>query len=112
MLNYGISVMLQTMPDNETHFLSIQGRGVVTLPAGFRRRHKLDEPGAQLQIVEREDGTIELIPHSAIPADQRWFWSPEWQQMEREADEDIAAGRVTASTEDEFLDWLNDAAKR
>jgi hypothetical protein len=24
-----------------------------------------------------------------------WFWIREWQQLEREADEDLAAGRVT-----------------
>ena len=29
-----------------------------------------------------------------MPADQAWFWSQRWQQMEREADEDIAAGRT------------------
>ncbi|MDP2630237.1 MAG: hypothetical protein Q8P56_02405 [Candidatus Uhrbacteria bacterium] len=29
-----------------------------------------------------------------IPDAQRWFWTKEWQEMEREADEDIAAGRV------------------
>jgi hypothetical protein len=29
-----------------------------------------------------------------IPADQRWFWTPEWQAKEREADADFAAGRV------------------
>ena len=29
-----------------------------------------------------------------VPADQRWFWTERWQAMEREADEDIAAGRV------------------
>jgi len=28
-----------------------------------------------------------------IPADQAWFWSESWQAGEREADEDIAAGR-------------------
>jgi len=28
-----------------------------------------------------------------IPADQRWFWTPEWQAKEREADADFAAGR-------------------
>jgi hypothetical protein len=28
-----------------------------------------------------------------IPADQRWFWTPEWQAGERQADEDLAAGR-------------------
>lgn len=26
--------------------------------------------------------------------EQSWFWSERWQQMEREADEDIRAGRV------------------
>jgi antitoxin MazE len=25
---------------------------------------------------------------------QGWFWSERWQTMEREADEDIAAGRI------------------
>jgi hypothetical protein len=28
-----------------------------------------------------------------IPADQLWFWTPEWQAKEREADADLAAGR-------------------
>ncbi|WP_435589786.1 hypothetical protein [Micromonospora aurantiaca (nom. illeg.)] len=26
--------------------------------------------------------------------DQAWFWTPEWQAGEREADADLAAGRV------------------
>jgi hypothetical protein len=26
---------------------------------------------------------------------QRWFWSERWQRLEREADDDIAAGRIT-----------------
>jgi hypothetical protein len=30
-----------------------------------------------------------------VPADQAWFWTDRWQQMEREADSDIAAGRTT-----------------
>jgi len=29
-----------------------------------------------------------------VPRDQLWFWTPEWQKKEREADEDIAAGRL------------------
>ena len=99
--------MLQYMADKDSHFLSVQGRGLVTLPADFRRRHQLDKPGAQLQIVEREDGVIELIPHAAIPADQAWFWTDKWQQMEREADEDIAAGRErTFDSAEEFAAWL------
>lgn len=29
-----------------------------------------------------------------IDWDQRYFWTPEWQAREREADEDIALGRI------------------
>jgi len=42
----------------------------------------------------RDDGTIELIPVRAVDTRQAWFWSAQWQQMEREADADIAAGRL------------------
>jgi hypothetical protein len=27
-----------------------------------------------------------------IPAEQAWFWTPQWQAMEREADEALARG--------------------
>ena len=30
-----------------------------------------------------------------IPEDQKWFYTKEWQEGEREADEDIKAGRVS-----------------
>lgn len=29
-----------------------------------------------------------------IPKDQAWFWTKEWQEGEKEAEEDIKAGRV------------------
>ncbi len=35
------------------------------------------------------------MPHSMpdpTPADQAWFWAPQWQAGEREADAEIAAG--------------------
>jgi hypothetical protein len=36
--------------------------------------------------------------------EQAWFWNREWQKREREADRDIAAGRLTVhKTDDEFL---------
>jgi hypothetical protein len=31
-----------------------------------------------------------------VPKDQAWYWTEQWQQWEREADEDIVAGRVKA----------------
>jgi antitoxin MazE len=74
--------------------IAMQQRGVLTLPAELRKRHHLDEPGAQVRVVERDDGVIELHAELPVPADQVWFWSERWQQMEREADEDVAAGRV------------------
>jgi len=46
-------------------------------------------------LIERDDGRIELVPVVAVPADQAWFWTDRWQQMEREADADVAAGRTT-----------------
>lgn len=94
--------------ETESKFIPIQGRGTVTLPADLRRRHHLDAPGAQLEVTERPDGVIELRPHVSVPADQAWFWSERWQQMEREADADIAAGRVVATDSvGDFLDELD-----
>lgn len=96
---------------DEPIYLSIQNRGVITLPADLRRRHKLDTPGAQVLVKERDDGVIELVPQAAIPADQEWFWTPEWQKMEREADEDFAAGRFTVyNSADEFFDAMDKLA--
>lgn len=84
--------MLQSV---KTHLLSVQARGTVALPADLRRRLHLDGENAQVKLVEHEDGTVELVPVVSIPADQAWFWTERWQGMEREADADIAAGRVT-----------------
>jgi bifunctional DNA-binding transcriptional regulator/antitoxin component of YhaV-PrlF toxin-antitoxin module len=89
--------------------LSIQGRGTIALPADLRRRRGLDQPGALLRLVERDDGVIELHPMTAVPADQAWFWSERWQRMEREADGDISDGRLTAhESVDDLLDHLGD----
>lgn len=79
----------------KTYLLSVQSRGTVALPADLRRRLHLDHADAQIKLIEREDGRIELVPVVAVPADQAWFWSERWQAMEREADADIAAGRTT-----------------
>jgi len=31
-----------------------------------------------------------------MPSDQSWFWTDHWQRMEREATEEITAGRVAS----------------
>lgn len=89
-------------------FATVQPRnGTVTIPAELRRRFGLDKPGAQVEITVR-GGEIVLVPHVAVPADQAWFWSEEWQAREREADADRASGRHTDhANEEEFLGHLD-----
>ena len=79
----------------KTHFVTIQSRGTLALPVSLRRRLHVDEPGAQIEIIEQDDGRLELRSVLPVPADQRWFWSERWQAMEREVDAHVAAGRVT-----------------
>jgi hypothetical protein len=44
-----------------------------------------------------------------IDPDQAWFWTPEWQAGEREADADVAAGRATRyHSDEEFLAALDE----
>jgi len=100
-------------PDAERapQYVAVQARGTIALPAGLRRRLHLDEPGAQLAIVEREDGVIELRPALPVPADQRWFWTDRWQAMEREVDVHVGAGRVVVlDGADELFAHLDTAA--
>ena len=79
----------------KTHFVTIQSRGTLALPVSLRRRLHVDEPGAQIEIIEQDDGRLELRSVLPVPADQRWFWSERWQAMERDVDAHVAAGRVT-----------------
>jgi bifunctional DNA-binding transcriptional regulator/antitoxin component of YhaV-PrlF toxin-antitoxin module len=74
-------------------YAAVQGRGTVALPAELRRKYRLDEPGAQLEIIERDDGVIELRPTLPVPVDEMWFWTEGHQAAEREAEEDMNAGR-------------------
>lgn len=42
-----------------------------------------------------------------VPKDEEWFWSEAWQAGEQEANEDLAAGRLTTfSKVDDALRWL------
>ena len=71
---------------------TITPKGQVTIPKQLRDKYGL-LPGTQVAFEER-DGEVVLRAQRLIDADQAWFWTPEWQEMEREADEDIKAGRV------------------
>ncbi len=72
--------------------LQIRRNFQITLPAAIRKRMHL-RIGDILETSLKE-GKIIIAPKKTIDAEQSWFWSKEWQEAEREAEEDIKAGRV------------------
>ena len=90
-------------------YASIQSRGTVSLPVALRRRYGLDQPGAQVEIIDA-DGEISLRPKFPVDVSQSWFWSQEWQDGEKEADSQKARGEGEIfASEEEFLDSLADS---
>jgi hypothetical protein len=80
----------------------------VALPALLRKRLRLDQPGAQVEITEREDGVLELRPTIAVPAAEAWFWTDRWQEGERAVDAHVAAGETTVhESAEDFLAHLD-----
>jgi hypothetical protein len=67
-----------------------------------------DEPGAQVEILERDGGVIELRAVLPVPPDQAWFWTERWQRREQEVDEHVARAEVAVhETTDDFLAHLD-----
>jgi antitoxin MazE len=65
----------------------------ITIPKeAFEKLHL--ETGDFLEVDVTEEGLL-LIPKKLISKDQAWFWTKEWQEMEKEADEDINKGEVS-----------------
>lgn len=94
-------------------YVTVQGRGTVAIPPEVRKRYRMDDPGAQVEITEREDGVIELRPTIAVPANEAWFWDERWQEGERAVEADIAAGRVTTfANADEFAAHLDSMTEK
>jgi AbrB family looped-hinge helix DNA binding protein len=80
----------------------LRGRSQITLPSEVVRKLKLSA-GDNLDITLEGDKIV-IKPVLIIDRSQAWFWSDEWQEKEKEADEDIKAGRVysTKDTNDLF----------
>lgn len=56
-----------------------------------------------------DDDQLIVTPVRVVPKSQAWFWSPDWQASEREADADREAGRVTNfGSDEEFLTSLGE----
>jgi AbrB family looped-hinge helix DNA binding protein len=89
---------------------TLRAKGQLTLPEDIRKAARLEE-GDLFEAELTPDGIL-LRPQRLIDATQAWFWSPDWQDGEREADADRAAGRVeNFASGEEFLGALRTRAK-
>jgi AbrB family looped-hinge helix DNA binding protein len=80
--------------------------GQITLPSSVRERLGIEE-GDLVEIEVVEERAV-LVPKKLVDKSQAYFWTRKWQQGEREADEDIKAGRVKAfDSVDELISDLD-----
>ena len=73
--------------------LRLRKNAQITLPAGVRKAARLED--GDVLDCEVRDGRIVLTPKRLIDKRDAWFWSPQWQQAETEAQRDIDVGDVT-----------------
>jgi bifunctional DNA-binding transcriptional regulator/antitoxin component of YhaV-PrlF toxin-antitoxin module len=89
---------------------TLRARGQLTLPEEVRTAARLEE-GDLLDAEITAEGIL-LRPQKIVDSTQAWFWTPEWQAGEREAEADGAAGRAeTFDSEAEFLAGLRKRVK-
>lgn len=85
-----------------TTYSKVTRHGQVTLPASVRRKLGIQE-GDLVEVVVEDDKAV-LLPKKIVDKGQAYFWTKEWQQAEKEASEDIKAGRVkTFDTAEELI---------
>jgi AbrB family looped-hinge helix DNA binding protein len=90
--------------------MRLRSDGRVTIPKHLRHEAGLCE-GDELEAEATRDGIL-LRPRQGRDPEQWWFWTEEWQAMEREIEADLAAGErgtVFASGEG-FLAALHEIA--
>lgn len=75
-----------------SELIQVRKKAQVTLPRSVRQALNIEE-GDFLDVTVR-DGEIVLRAKKLVDKEQAWFWTRRWQEGEREAEEDIQAGRV------------------
>jgi len=87
--------------------LRVRRNAQITLPARVRKAANLED--GDILDCEVEHGRIVLTPKRLIDKRDAWFWSPEWQQAEAEAEENIRADEVNEyGGVDELVKHLNE----
>ena len=91
-----------------TTYSKVTRHGQVTLPASVRRKLGIEE-GDLVEVMVEGDKAV-LLPKKIVDKSQAYFWTKEWQVAEREASEDIKAGRV--KTFDNVEELIKDLDKK
>jgi antitoxin MazE len=80
-------------------------KGQITVPGEIRSVLGVEE-GDDVVFHVDEQGQVIIEQAHTIPPDQAWFWTERWQQLEKEAQADIKAGRIIEhdSIEDLIID--------
>jgi antitoxin MazE len=79
----------------------IRTNSQITIPKQIMKKLLLKE-GDKIEFEVKEDEIV-IRPVLIIDKTQSWFWTKKWQKAEREADEDIKAGRVKTFDEVDSL---------
>jgi AbrB family looped-hinge helix DNA binding protein len=85
--------------------IRMRNKGQITVPGEIRSVLGVEE-GDDVVFHLDEQGRVIIERARTIPPDQAWFWSERWQQMEKEAQTDIEAGRIMEH--DSIEDLIND----
>lgn len=94
-----------------SELIQVRKKAQVTLPQSVRQALNI-EVGDFLDVLVR-DGEIVLRVKRLVDKEQAWFWTKRWQEGEREAEEDIRAGRIHSfDSAKEAVAFLHKRVKR
>ena len=94
-----------------SELIQVRKKAQVTLPQSVRQALNIEEGDFLDAIVK--DGEIVLRVKKLVDKEQAWFWTKRWQEGEREAEEDVSAGRIHGfDNAKEAIAFLHKRAKR
>ncbi len=91
--------------------IQVRKKAQVTLPQSVRQALNIEE--GDFLDVRVNNGEIVLRVKKLVDKEQAWFWTRRWQEGEREAEEDIYAGRIHSfDGANEAIAFLHKRAKK
>ena len=77
--------------------VKVTSKRQITIPSALSK--ELGIKGGDHVEITRRGSRLVLKPVAVVDKDDAWFYTPEWQAKEREADRDIAEGRLSEPIE-------------